>query len=517
MRGFRCRLGCMIVMLGCLLVALPLGWTQQPTPGGTLRVAWEADITGLDPYVSSGVQSQIMVGSLFNSLLTIDTNLNYVPDLAESWEVLENGKVYVFHLRKGVTFHEGSAFDAEVVRWNYRRIMDPEEKTFVAPYFSVVERVEAVDAHTVKFTLKHPSATLLPAIAVARVGFLQMSPASYQRWGKDEVRMHPDGTGPFRLAKWEQNQLILLEKHAHYFKPGLPYLDRIEFRIMKEGVTRATALRAGEVDFANYVPREHVERLSRDPKITVLRGRDTQRVASYFNLSRKPFDDVRVRRAILGYGIDRQAIVKTALLGLAQPLWSFVPPGAKDHLDFGEQFPYNPEKAKALLKEAGFDDKNPLRYTITTHAAEPALPTIATIMKTQLAQIGVEVTVEVIDRPVFLRRLTKDRDWDQFINFSGAAEDTYTASRVLDTRAGNNNANHQDTHVDALIDRIREAPTEEAYRQAGHDLQRYIVDNMMFPSVATLPLFQAHRRHVKGYEPLHGFKMRFETTWLEKP
>jgi peptide/nickel transport system substrate-binding protein len=379
-----------------------------------------------------------------------------------------------------------------------------------------VESVEPIDAHTVKFTLKHPSATLLPAIAVARVGFLQMSPASYKRWGKDEVRMHPDGTGPFRFARWEQNQLIVLEKNPQYFKPGLPYLDRLEFRIMKEGVTRAAALRAGEVDFANYVPREHVERLSRDPKITVHRGRDTQRVASYFNLSKKPFDDVRIRRAILGYGIDRQAIVKTALLGLAQPLWSFVPPGAKDHLDFSEQFPYNPERAKALLKEAGFDEKNPLRYTITTHAAEPALPTIATIMKTQLAKIGVEVTVEVIDRPIFLRRLTKDRDWEQFINFSGAAEDTYTASRVLDTRAGNNNANHQDTHVDALIDHLREAPTEEAYRQAGHELQRYIVENMMFPSVATLPLFQAHRNDVKGYEPLHGFKLRFETTWIEK-
>ena len=517
MKALRGRLAFRIVMLGCLLVASPMGWAQQPTPGGTLRVAWEADITGLDPYVSSGVQSQIMVGSLFNSLVTIDTNLNYVPDLAESWEVLENGKVYVFHLRQGVKFHEGSDFDAEVVRWNFQRIMDPEERTFVAPYFSIVESVEAIDAHTVKFTLKHPSATLLPAIAVARVGFLQMSPASYQRWGKEEVRMHPDGTGPFRLARWEQNQLIVLEKNPQYFKPGLPYLDRLEFRIMKEGVTRATALRAGEVDFANYVPREHVERLSRDPKITVLRGRDTQRVASYFNLSKKPFDDVRVRRAILGHGIDRQAIVKTALLGLAQPLWSFVPPGAKDPLDFSEQFPYNPDKAKALLKEAGFDEKNPLRYTMTTHAAEPALPTIATIMKTQLAKIGVEVTVEVIDRPIFLRRLTKDRDWEQFINFSGAAEDTYTASRVLDTRAGNNNANHQDTHVDALIDRIREAPTEDAYRQAGHDLQRYIVENMMFPSVATLPLFQAQRNHVKGYEPLHGFKMRFETTWLEKP
>ena len=129
-----------------------------------------------------------LLGNLFNSLLTIDAELNYVPDLAESWDILEDGKVYVFHLRKGVKFHDGSDFDAEVVRWNYQRIMDPEEKAFDAPYYNVVEAVEVLDAHTVKFTLRHPSMTLLPVMAANRTGFLQMSPASYKRWGKEEIR-----------------------------------------------------------------------------------------------------------------------------------------------------------------------------------------------------------------------------------------------------------------------------------------------------------------------------------------
>jgi ABC-type transport system substrate-binding protein len=491
---------------------------QQPKRGGTLRVAWEADITGLDPYISPGVQSWYVVGNLFNSLVTIDADLNYVPDLAESWEVLENSKVYIFHLRKGVKFTDGTDFDAEVVRWNYQRIMDPAEKAFVAPFFNIVDTVEALDAHTVKFTLKHPSVTLLPVMAAERTGFLQMSPAAFKKWGKEDIRLHPVGTGPFKLARWEQNQIIVLEKNPHYFKSGLPYLDRIELRVMKEGVTRVTALRTGEVDFANYVPREHVERLTRDPQIVVLRGTDTQRVQSYFNLRNPLFQDVRVRRAVLGYGIDRQAIAKTALLGQAQPLWSFVPPGGRDHIDFGDQYPYEPEKAKALLKEAGFDAKNPLKYTLMTHGAEPALPTIATIMKTQLAKIGVDVTVEIIDRPIFLRRLVTDRDWEQMLNFSGAALDTYSITRLIDTRAGNNTTNHQDKHVDELIDRMKEAATEEAYIKAGHDLQRYAVaETMIYPSVTTLPSLQALRTYVKGYEHLHGFKIRFETTWMDKP
>jgi ABC-type transport system substrate-binding protein len=503
----------LLIMLGILGLAP----AQQPKSGGTLRVAWEADITGLDPYLSPGVQSWHVVGNLFNSLLTIDADLNFVPDLAESWEVLENGRVYVFHLHKGVKFHDGTDFDAEVVRWNYQRIMDPAEKTFVAPFFAIVDAVEALDSHTVKFTLKHPSRTLLPVMAAERTGFLQMSPAAFKRLGRDEVRLQPVGTGPFKLAKWEQNRVIVLEKNPRYFKSGLPYLDRVELQVMKEGVTRVTALRAGEVDFANYVPREHVERLSRDAQIQILKGRDTQRTQSYFNLRNPLFRDVRVRRAVLGYGIDRQAIARTALLSQAQPLWSFVPPGGRDHIDFGEQFPYDPQKARALLKEAGFDDKNPLRYTLMTHSAEAALPTIATIMKTQLAKIGVEVTVEVIDRPIFLRRLVTDRDWDQVLNFSGAALDTYSITRVIDTRAGNNTINHDDKQVDAMIDRIKQAATEDEYIKAGHDLQRYMVENMMYPGVTTLPFIQAVRTYVKGYEHLHGFKIRFEATWLDKP
>jgi ABC-type transport system substrate-binding protein len=307
----------------------------------------------------------------------------------------------------------------------------------------------------------------------------------------------------------------VLEKNPHYFKPGLPYLDRIDLRIMKEGVTRVMALRTGEVDFANYIPAEHVERLTKDPQLQVIPGRDAQRIQSFFNLRKPAFQDVRVRQALLGYGIDRQAIAKTALLGLAQPLWSFVAPGSRGHIDFGDQFPYNPEKAKALLKEAGYDAENPLRYTLMTHGAEAALPAAATIMKTQYAKLGVEVTVEIIDRPIFLQRLTRTRDWDQLVNFSGGAFDTYALTRLIDTRAGNNNPNHQDKHVDALIDRLREATTEEAYLQAGHDLQRYVTENMLYQSVTTLPFTRAAHNYVKGYGSFYAYN-RFESTWLDK-
>jgi ABC-type transport system substrate-binding protein len=152
-----------------------------------------------------------------------------------------------------------------------------------------------------------------------------------------------------------------------------------------------------------------------------------------------------------------------------------------------------------------------------THSAEAALPTIATILKTQYAKLGVDLTVEVLDRPIFLRRWQRDRDWDQILGISGAAFDSYQLSRVLDTRAGNNTLNHDDQQVDALVDRMKEAPTEAALLQAGYDFQRYVTESMLTCGIASLPFLQAARTDVKGYVHLHGYKVRFETTWLDRP
>jgi peptide/nickel transport system substrate-binding protein len=515
MTGDRRGTGWLIATVGALLLAALAAWAQSPKHGGTLRVGGGADVPGLDPHRALGTAGLRVLGNLFNSLLTFDAERNAVPDLAESWEILEHGKVYVFHLRKGVKFHDGTDFDAEVVRWNYRRFIPPEEQALHVPVERLIEAVDALDAHTVKFTLTQPRKALLPLLAAALTGIVQMSPASYQRWGTQEVRWHPVGTGPFQLARWEPNHLLVFEKNPHYFKPGLPYLDRIEWRIIPAGVTRVTALRAGEVDFANAVPRAHVARLANDPRMQVFRGRETRAIHSVFNLRKAAFQDMRVRRALLGYGLDRQAIAKMALLGLAQPLWSFVPPGSWGHVDFGDQFPYAPEQAKALLTEAGYNAKHPLRYTLLIPGAEPLLATVAIIMKAQYAALGVEVTVEILDRLIFLRRVTRERDWDQLLQVSGAAFDLEAAIRLLHTRAGNTTSHHQDRQVNALIDRLTQAATKEDYRQAGHDLQRYVTEHMLYQSVTTLPLIQAARASVQGYA--YGDPIRFETTWIDKP
>jgi ABC-type transport system substrate-binding protein len=514
-KGLRQNIWWCYVLMVSLLLVQPIAWGAEPKPGGTLRVAWEADVTGFDPGFSRGIQSYYLKGNLFNPLVTVDENLNFVPELAESWETQENGKVYVFHLRKGVKFHDGTDFNAEAVRWNILWTTNPESQSVMDAFLDTIETVEVIDAHTVKIILKYPTFTLLPALAQYREGLLIKSPTAYEKFGKQEATRNPVGTGPFKLGRWDQNNLIVLEKNKDYWKPGLPYLDRVELKIMKDGVTRATAIRAGEVDYVSWMPREHADRVKKDPKIQLWAGKGSATAFSAFNVSLKPFDDQRVRIAVAGYGIDRVAIAKAALLGYGGPQWSYLPPGAKGHKDFPELYPYNPEKARALLKEAGFDEQNPLQYSIITHTGETALPTMATIMKTQLAKIGVQLNVEVLDRPIFLKRIN-GHDYQQLLNASSHMLDAYDRASSLDRHAGVNIPYHQDPKVDELLDHLRRASTEDEYIKAGENLQEYATKQMMYFGVATLPDIEAARDTMQGYVFMRGFKKRFETVWVNR-
>ncbi|MGH8070870.1 MAG: ABC transporter substrate-binding protein [Candidatus Entotheonellia bacterium] len=509
----QCVRSIVLIVFSLLWAGLVPTWAEPPKSGGTLRVAFEADVTGLDPAIP-GLQNYYVNQNLFNTLVTLNENLEFVPDLAESWEIQEQGKVYLFQLRRGVKFHDGTDFDAAAVKWNLDRIM-ADEKAPAHRFFANVESSEVLDAHRLKITMRYPTTTLLSALATNGTGLHIISPTSEKTWGKDVLR-HPSGTGPFRFVTWEQNARIVLERNPEYFKPGLPYLDRLEYRVIKEGVTRVAALRAGEVDFVNWTPRESLERLSKEPKVRVLRGPEASHLYTNFTVTRKPFDDPRVRQALIGYGLNRPAIAKAAMLGYATPSISFVSPGARGYLDLAERYPYNPERARAMLKEAGFDEKNPLRYTIMTHGAEPSLPIIATIIKTQMAAIGVEVTVEVIDRPIFLKRLLRDRDYDQVINMALPFLDVGDRGFVLE-RGGLNLPNHNDSKIDAMFDQWRRTLDAQEQRKISEEIQGYVADTAVYTAICGNPIVNTHRADVKGFTYMRGLLVMFERTWLDRP
>ena len=260
------------LVLVSLLIAMVLwagpGWAQQPKPGGTLRIALSGDPTffNANQGPAPGYITFWVWNNIFNSLLTLTPppELKIVPDLAKSWEVLDEGKTYVFHLVEGVKFHDGTDFDAQAAKWNFDRILDPEVKSWVRPYYEEIDKVEAVDKYTLRIQMKEPSGALPIALAGYFQGVPMASPKSFETYGKDWVR-HPTGTGPYMLKEWIPGKHVILEKNPHYFKPGLPYLDTLEFRIMKDPLTASAALRSGEIDLITRVPIQQAPILEKSP------------------------------------------------------------------------------------------------------------------------------------------------------------------------------------------------------------------------------------------------------------
>src|SRR6516165_5384518 len=283
-----------LMLLGVLVVLMlqiGLSWAQSPKYGGTLRIALSGEpaFFNANQGPAPGAPAFFISNSLYNSLLTLTPppELNIMPDLAKSWDVLEDGRTYIFHLQEGVKFHDGTAFD---------------------------DQVEVVDPSTLRVRMKEPSGALPMALAGYFQGIPMVSPQAVAQYGEDWKR-HPVGTGPFMMQEWIPGQHVLLVKNPHYFKPGLPYLDALEFRIMKDPLTRTTALRAGEIDLIDRVPMQQVALLERSAGITVVTGPAMIPTVALINLRVKPFDDVRARRAVGGYGLDRAEIARVAFQG----------------------------------------------------------------------------------------------------------------------------------------------------------------------------------------------------------
>ena len=251
-----CRLVLPSVLI-VLVLQLGLSWAQTPKYGGALRIALSGEpaFFNANQGPAPGAPAFFISNSIYNSLLTLTPppELKIEPDLATSWDVLDGGRTYVFHLQEGVKFHDGTDFNAQVAKWNIDRIRDPEVKAWVRPYYEDIDQVEAVDTSTLRVRMKEPSGALSMALAGYFQGIPMVSPQAVEQYGEDWKR-HPVGTGPFMMQAWIPGQHVLLVKNPHYFKPGLPYLDALEFRIMKDPLAVTTALRTGEIDLIARVP-----------------------------------------------------------------------------------------------------------------------------------------------------------------------------------------------------------------------------------------------------------------------
>jgi len=336
----------------------------EPQSGGTLTIAEYSEPDILDPHISFNRHTWLVALQMFDTLLVASKEGELLPHLATSWEVNEDGTSYTFTLREDVTFHDGEPFNAEAVKYNFDRIVDPDTGSLgLASDLGPYESSEVLDEYTVQINFSEPNGSF-PLLAATRI--FMVSPAAAEAAGPDDFGFQPVGSGPFQFVEWIQQDSITLERYDEYdWAPeifdhdGVAYLDQVIFRYIIEPGTRLAALEAGEVDVAIRLPEYDVARIREDERFSVLSEMVPGLPTNFImNTNQSPLDDVRVRRA-LNLWLDRELVNDIVWAGENAPAYGPITPNTFAYLPAVEEInALDREQAQALLAEAGWEDSD---------------------------------------------------------------------------------------------------------------------------------------------------------------
>lgn len=396
----------MVCLIGLILASLTVSANaQKPVYGGSLVIAQGVEPPGLDPTTAtSAAIPRVVYGNVLEGLVKIDRNGKIVAALAKGHKISRDGKEYTFILKKGVKFHDGKPFGAEDVRFTFERLMDSQKTGTAHPeYYKDIDAVQVVDSHTIKINLKDVNSMFL--FNLARPDSIIVN-----KQAVDRLKTAPIGTGPFKLMEWVRGDHITLVKFGECHRKGIPYLEKVTFKFIGDPSAQIASLKAGDIDVIAYdVSPENALLLEKDPKFKVLNGYTTTEVILSTNNSRKPFNDVCVRRA-MAHAIDRRALIKGAMSGYGTPIGSHMDPGNPYYIDLTSAYPYNPAKAKALLAEAGYPNgfeaviKLPERFAYAKRSGE--------IIADMLSQVGIKLKIELVEWGQWIDRVFKNADFD---------------------------------------------------------------------------------------------------------
>lgn len=353
-------------------------------------IAVSSNFTTLDPYDANDTLSQAVSKSFYQGMFGFNKDAKLVNVLAESYDVSPDGLEYTFKLRQGVKFHDGTDFNADAVKASFDRVTNPENHLKRFNMFNRIAKTEVIDPYTVKMTLRAPYSAFINSLA--HPAAVIMSPTALQKYGKD-IAFHPVGTGPFQFAEWNATDYMKVKKFDNYWKKDLPKVDSITWRPVVENNTRAAMMQTGEAHFAYPIPYEQAKLLEKNPKLEMVSAPSIIQRYISFNVTQKPFDDVRVRQAI-NYAINKEALAKVAFAGYANLAEGVVPKGVDFATSYGP-WPYNPAKAKALLKEAGYPDG--FSTVLWANGNSTTAQKVIQFVQQQLSQVGIKVQIEAME------------------------------------------------------------------------------------------------------------------------
>ena len=366
-----------------------------------ITLAMQLEPPHLDPTsAAAGAIDSVLYSNVFEGLTRFAPDGSIIPGLAQSWVISDDGLTYTFKLAEGVTFHDGTTMDAEDVKFSLDRARAEDSANAQKALFASIADVEAVDASTVKITLSAPNGSLLFNLAWGDA--VIVAPESIEN-----IKQAPVGTGAFKFANWVQGDNITLEKNADYW--GTPAkLDKVTFKFISDPTAAFAAVMAEDVDvFAGYPAPENVPQFEADPRFQVIVGNTEGETILSTNNKMPPFDNVKVREA-MAHAIDRQAIIDGAMFGLGTPIGTHFAPHNPDYVDLTAGSAYDPEKAKALLAEAGFAEG----FTTTLKLPPPSYARRGgEIIAAQLREVGIQTEITNLEWAQWLEEVFKGKDF----------------------------------------------------------------------------------------------------------
>ncbi len=438
----------------------------------TLIIAQGTDAVTLDPHDSTDSPSATVTSHIYETLFELTPDGEILPHLAESYELSDDGLTLTLTLREGVTFHDGTPLTAEVVEGSLQRFLNPDNAFSFLFLLEPIQEIEVLDEMSLELRLNEPFAPLMSNLTHSSTAIVL--PSAVEEHGDDFYR-NPVGTGPFKFVSWEPNQSIDLERNDDYWG-GAPELAGVRFLAVPENTTRMAMVESGEAHVAVRVPPQDIQRLDALDNITVENVSSVRTIYIYFNHNIEPFTDQRVRQAV-NYAVNNQDIADFVTGGAVRPSDAAISPGIFGYTPVG-QYEYDPERARELLAEAGFEDG----FSTTLYSPSGRYLQdiqIAEAIQSMLAEVGIDAQIETLEWSAYLDQtnraaeennvpmglmgwgtVTGDADYGLFALF-------HTSEHVP---AGSNRAFYSSEEIDSLLDQARTstdpAEREELYAEA---------------------------------------------------
>ena len=484
--------------------------------GGTVVIAASADPGGLNTAITTAGGTHYVADHIYNGLVGLDEELNPVPELAQSWTITEGGRVYTFKLQPNVRWHDGQPFTSADVKFTFEQALLKFHARTKAALENVLVSIDAPAADTVVFRFKQPYGPLLQRLDVVEAPIIAKHIYEGKNIQQDPANLKPVGTGPFRFSEYVRGDRVVLERNPVYFRSGLPYVDKVIFRIIPNVTTATQALERGEVDYISSVQGSDIDRLLRNPDIKLAKGFGggggslCQNVLIPNLMEDSPFNDLRVRQAFF-MALDRQFILDRVYFGQGristgpisrQMVWAYTPDV--------KSYAYDVAAANRLLDQADFPRaRNGTRFTIVfTHA--DSFGRLGEVMRDQLRAVGIDLQLEKMEVNAANDKVFIKKDFDLGVaSYCNGTDPEVGVRRVyVSSNIGpilfSNGAGYKNARVDEIFDQAA-ALTERGERARLYaEFQRIVTEELPYFWIIDSEGFRANRASFAGFRYSFG-------------